>query len=330
MNRAHLLLAVAAVLASTGCKQEEDRRPPIALEVECIGLSQDIPLAGYYQLQHFPSYRCEVLLSDTVFEKEVAVLGSGSDGRFGQPNTLLMQINFGEKTWHATSGKVYLDANDGGKAAGRFEVEASSGAETAIIKGPIDWCDYGRRRDCPYVSAGGLTKHVGFEPPEGYSVDESATFASDCRVLYEPATGAMQVDLDVAVHNGRSVAYWKHACSKNNQPPPNHFRFRSGGVTGPGSYGPFQVVKVEGGGNLPDFELSMPIVYWGNTDGCLTRYNDSVTVTPHPIEPTVCSFIVQDSPGRFELSCSKAFRSETGLERTGDFTLRADCDVRTR
>jgi hypothetical protein len=306
-------------------------QPDYEFAVECIGMTVGTPGAGFNAYRTRFGGRCVFLVSSDVDGPgELTIL----DGEtIDQARTASVQIIYGEDIWVARQGTVRLDQHEPGKGSGAFEVVATSATDARVVRmvGPFDFCDYGRRTDCPYLTGGGLTKRVRFMDPDGYTEGGDDTFASDCRVLIDRASGGVQVDLQIGVFNGVAVSRWQDQCDLLVPPRTNGFVFRSGGVTGPGTYGPFATRRYSEQLLLPWFELRLPLLYYGGSGACLTLYNREPMVA-RASEGTTCTYTISESPGTFELDCTDAEHAEVAppyLKR-GDFHLEADCDVRYR
>ncbi|MBI3205525.1 MAG: hypothetical protein HYZ29_28555 [Myxococcales bacterium] len=328
-----LVSALFATLVVACKKADEEPTTETSFEVECIGMSKREPGAGYYLLESDVGGRCQLLISDTVYDpKQVTLLQQGG-GNWGQPNTAALLINFAGKKFVARSGSIRFDDYGETAASGRYDlvgVESTTGEE-ARLSGPIDFCNYGANPECPHQSSGltALSKHVGFEGPDGFKADFATSRANECRVLIDKKTSAARVDVQVAVLNGVNIARFRDKCGAP-VPVTAGFRFMATSVNGPGSYGPItsKPVAVPGGDptHLPGFLLEAPTVYWlGN---CLSSPERMLNV--HPIDGTSCKFSITESPGKFELSCTGAQHSEPGnyYTKQGPFELSADCDVR--
>lgn len=154
-------------------------------------------------------------------------------------------------------------------------------------------------------------------------------------MLIDESTGGMQMDLQIGVFNGVNVGLWGNQCERTYAHP-GTIRFRTGGVTGPGSYGPVNadIGFVEGDDSaihLPELSMVMPLPWYGWS--CL-EYDSFVYVDStwsESLPPTTCSWTIEQDPGRFTLDCTDT-RVRTGIDAGSgghEFHLAADCDVRT-
>ncbi len=304
-------------------------------EVECIGMTFGGPLARYYIVTTRFADRCQSLISDTVFENQLEIIDPELTN-FAEPNTATLQIKFGGKTWVSREGSIEItrtegNPDDGVLTEGRFDVMAdTSDGDTARLHGPMDWCDYTRRTDCPYASTSDLTKRVEWEDPDGWDGGANS-YANACRILFNESLGAVRVDMQVGVYDGLNTGLFAQQCGRAAPPPPNLFWFQATDVPGPGTYGPIQSVEGSIGGEeilLPGFSMKMPRIFQEGSGSCASLYDDLYFV-----DPTVdseCQWTITENPGRFELSCTNALHHETrnSYQRVGDFSLGVDCDVR--
>lgn len=296
-------------------------------------MSKREPLAGYFMFQSMDMSRCQLLLSDTVYDPSNVQLLEQGGGNWGKPNTATLLINFAGRSLVARSGSIKFDSFGADQATGRYElvgVDSATG-ESVELSGPMDFCDYGRNPACPHQSSGidALPKKVGWTGPDGFSADQATSRANECRVLIDKKTSSVRVDMQAAVVNGLNIARWRDRCGPST-PVTAGFRFMAVNVSGPGSYGPFtsKPVNVAGGdpGFLPGFHLEAPTLYWlGN---CLSAPDNLFDIQPS--NATSCSFTIAENPGKFHIECTNADHKEaqTFYSKTGSFDLTSDCDVR--
>lgn len=326
-------LLMAAALANTGCKGDEEAKSGTKLEVECIGMSMRHPLGGYFVLESDYGGRCQLLVSDTVYDPQNVQLLEQSGANWGNANTAALVINFAKKTWVSRGGSVSFSQWEPDRATGTYDligVESSTGEEVKL-SGPISFCDYVANANCPYQTSGldALDKRLSFKGPDGFAANATNSRANECRVLIDKKTSAVRVDVQLAILNGVNIARFRDRCGPV-VPPFAGFVFVAPNVSGPGSYGPLTSKPIaqigEGPAYLPDFHLTAPTVYWlGNCADSPERLMDV-----HPIAGTSCTFSIADNPGKFELACTGAEHSETGnfYVKQGTFELSSDCDVR--
>lgn len=328
MASALLCLGALAAAGLGGCDDSEDFEGAV---IECIGMAYGQPRAGYSRVATRYGARCNWLVSDTIYDDRPAVAGPEN---FGEPNTVVMTFVTRGTTWVAREGDTRVTLNEGDRMEGTYDVLARDPEGNPLrIRGPFDFCAYGQRADCPHQSAGGLEQHVGFVDPIGITGAFESTYASECRVLIDRGRRAMQVDLQLGVFNGINIAHWIDGCEVP-QAPLDRFTFRSGGVDGPGEYGPYtaRTLPHPDGSEvvLPALEFDLPLHYLGGPAACLTGIGRLASVRVKP-DITACSWRIDADPGRFELRCanaSRTFTNQSGLGDIGDFELQAECDVR--
>lgn len=340
MSRRRLPASLAALglatLACMGDSDDDDSAAPgveRTIEIDCLGLSQGVPLAGTTIWRTRSGDRCVLFTSDTIPGDRIDIV-TGADAVAPQPGQGTLLVQQGDITWVAQEGRIQLSENDGDKGAGTFSVRATSGDAAGVteITGRFDWCAFGTRTDCPYTSNGGLERPVSLQFSDWRERPE--THASACRVLLDPETGGAQVDLQIGVWNGVNVGLWGNQCERPYVHP-GTFTFRTGGVDGPGSYGPHTATSGTVTGqdqpiHLPAFELDLPLVWYGWS---CQDYDRQVHVRSHDTEgaPTTCSWTIEQDPGRFTLDCEDAWLA-IGSEFGGGgqaLHLDAACDVRT-
>lgn len=327
------VVLLAALACGSGDDDDEAEDMP-QLEVECIGMLAPTPLGGYQIVRTRYGGRCRALVSDTLFADTLEIIDGNSLGS-GEPNMISLQVQYGGHVWVSREGSVQLTRNEGNLVEGHFDVIATNeNGERAHLFGPMDWCAYGNRADCPYQTHGGLTKEISYSEPDGFDCDDGCML-SECRVLIDRATGGVQVDGRFGLFRHINVGHWPYQCEYPSALD-GGFTFRSGGVDGPGTYGPFRshdtelIVDDEWPLVLPEFELFVPKSWFGWSTACLTDWGKYIYA--HQVSgETVCSFTIEDGePGRFSLECTDAMHGEshTFAPVQGDFTLEADCDVR--
>lgn len=329
--------SVALALALAGCGVFTDDEPSFeGAEIECIGMTYGIPLAGYSRVATRYGARCNWLISDTLYDDSPAI---ATEANLGAENTVALTFTTRGTTWVAREGRVRVIENDGDRMSGTYDVLAEDPQGNRLnIRGPFDFCAYGARTDCPHQSAGGLETRVGFDDSAGAVAAFESSYTTECRVLIDRASGGLQVDLQLGVFNGINIAHWVDGCEVPRAPL-DRFTFRSGGVDGPGAYGPFTTRSLpdpRGGADvvLPQLDVQLPLHYLGRRTACLTDMGRYIGVVAAP-DVTACSFAIEeasgDRPGRFELSCANAARlviPAMGVAEYRDFELQAECAVR--
>jgi hypothetical protein len=326
-------LALATLACTTG--EDDSGAPAIerSIEIDCLGMSKGVPIAGTTIWRTRTFDRCVLFTSDTIPGNGIQIV-TGVEAVSPQPGQGTLLVRQGDVTWVAQEGGINLTENDGDRGAGSFNVVATSGdaAGTMEITGRFDWCAFGSRTDCPYTDNGGLEKDVSIQFSDWR--ERAEVYASECRVLLDPETSGMQVDLQIGVWNGVNVGLWGNQCERPYVHP-GTFQFRTGGVDGPGSYGPHEstdglVVGQDSPVHLPSFELSLPLVWYGWS--CLD-YDHAVHVSSHATAeaPTTCTWSVEQDPGRFTLDCEQSWlRIGSEFGSSGhELHIDAACDVRT-
>lgn len=333
MTRALAIAALALGLA--GCPSEGPGGSPgesADFEVECVGMAIGQPYAGYYVVGTRFLERCRSLVSDTIWDP--AKVDIIDNENFREGNTMTLQIFYAGDTWVSRSGTISLTTLEDGFAEGTFDILAdTSTGRQARIKGPISWCNYGQRTDCPYQSTGGLTKRISWTSPGNWNADPDLSLASDCRTLINRTKKAVQVDFQIGVFKGINVGRWADQCQTvGGEAMNNRFTFRAAEVDGPGTYGPTPSVDF-GDLALPGFSLNMPLHFFASDNACLTDYarpmTVSTTATDTGLNASECSWTITETS--FALSCTQArhydpIYSAQGV--VGDFELEVDCDLR--
>jgi hypothetical protein len=321
-------LSLLGVFALAACGAERGESSEL-LEIECIGMARYSPLAGLFRLQSPATRRCVSVISDTTWGPGVDIY---TPETYGMPNGMSLLIEFGDETWVSRSGTVTLPELLDDRAAGEFDVIATNqDNEELRIKGPIDFCDYLGSDTCPYgFDTTGLSTDVSFSFSDDSWGVTSQTYATECQAVIDSATGGMQVDMQLGVWKGRNIADYQVQCDYP-YPTSNHFRFRTGGVTSPGSYGPWVTAPHTVGGEvyeLPEVDMEIPLVYYGFS--CLSDYDRKLSVGTSEAAGSSCQFTVEqgDPEGYFSLSCTSAQRSYVGVPTdTIDFTIDMPCTV---
>lgn len=340
--RRRILPAVAGlgVVLGLACMGDDDDTAGSAstadtrIQLDCLGMSQGVPLAGTMLWRTRSWDRCVLFTSDTIPGDRIDIV-TGEAAVYPGPGQGTLLVQQGDITWVAQEGSIELTDNEGDKGAGTFTVLATSGDIDGVaeITGQFDWCAMGLRTDCPHASNGGLEKAVSVQFSDWR--ERPDTYASECRVLIDPATQGVQVDLQIGVFNGVNVGLWGNQCEAPYVTP-GTFSFRSGGVSGPGTYGPHtsRIGFVNGATeaiHLPELQYTAPLVWYGWS--CLS-YGDAVQVfsqASETLDPTECTWTIDESPGKFTLDCEntwlRAGRTDAASQDNA-FHLEADCDVR--
>lgn len=311
----------------------------LVFDVECTGMQFATALAGQRNLSTRYNDRCVVAISDTFWGGDVTLWTSG--GTMPQ-NGMTLQIAYGDDVWVARSGSVTVDLADGDVAMGEgtYDIQATSQNDDRVarLRGPIQWCDFTVRDDCPYASTSGLEKSLELDLWGGPLVTEG-TQLTDCRVLIDPARAGAQVDLQIGVLNGVNADAWPHLCDLSFALP-QKLQFQIPTVTGPGTYDltaqAFPHPNPTYTGQqlvLPAIDLQLPILWFGATS-CfeptkMVRVGSSVGLGYPPSGPTQCSFVIDETNGRFEADCTNV-SAAWGYDFPGatDLRVAADCDVR--
>lgn len=332
-----------------GCGTKIDETDQLDLQVDCEGMSfvpsdanmmrtarwaYDAPTDQLVQRCVLATSKVLTSPGDVPFVGGTDVFQIFDEGS----NAATLQITANGQTWVVSTGSLSLTEYDYSKASGSFSGEAwgfdlATGAgteERANVSGLLSWCGIGDRADCPDVFAESL--------PDAYSLDlpffENTTGigkTSACRMLVDPTTGALQVDLQAATWNGQNVGQlWVNECGEGGiiPPLPNHLVFRAGGVSGPGTYGP-QVSQWFGDVQLPELVYTHPTVFWPglNATQACSMYGLPATAELQP--GGSCTFVVDADAGRFVLDCDNVQHSSPPsvltINALGDLHLEADC-----
>ena len=264
-----------------------------------------------------------------------------------------LNINFEGTEWHTQTGCMkfshYEESTNThpGKAVGEYEIIVSGGTDSIVfasVTGQLDWCEYGNRDDCPIEFNVGLTKQVSVNAPGGfvkYQVTDAFADgfgeATACRVLIDNTTGGVRVDMELGSWLGLPITQYGAFCwgaGVQKTPPRNYFLFESWGVTGPGTYGPSESCEVG-----PSFHWEVPRTWEGRMDFdmCTKIDVEHSTSWVDPTEDSVCTFSIEEDPGKFSLNCTetrwntlvgpKPSDPDVVAKTFGDFHLEADCDV---
>ncbi len=325
--------AVALVGAGCGAESSGGSAASTAMVVDCVGLARSYPLAGHYIVSSLYDGRCDGMLSDTIGSKSLRLGGNV----LGSPDSAQLVLQFRQKSWAVRSGTVELTRLEDGLAEGRYRGEAivQATGETATVEGRIDWCDYVQRRDCPQSPSRGLTKQVSFQLPNGMQshASKGETLATECRVLFDRASGAVRVDLQLGVLDGVNHGVLSKHCDQPVLPAAASFEFRARDVAKAGAYGPVAAAP-RGAVFVPGFSLQLPMAllpeWYGAFNACQQLYTQRAEA--YAEQGTTCTWTISESPGRFELDCADAAYREPGsaVPERGKFHLAADCDVRAK
>lgn len=308
------------------------------LVVECTGMQFAEANAGSRRLSTRYDDRCVVAISDTFWGGDVTLWTSGATM---PENGMTLQIAYGGDVWVARGGQVTVELADGDAAfgTGTYDVTATNDAgDTAHLSGPLQWCDFTVRDDCPYASTSELEKSVSIDLWDGALVGEG-TQLTDCRVLIDPTRAAAQVDLQIGVLNGVNADAWPYLCDLPFALPQS-LQLRIPGVSGPGAY----TIAAAGFPHpnptytgqqlvLPAVDLVLPTLWFGATS-CFEPTKAIVVAsstgsTYPPAGPTTCDFVIDEAAGRFEASCTDV-AAAWGFDPFSPTNLRiaADCEVR--
>jgi hypothetical protein len=217
-------------------------------------------------------------------------------------------------------------------------IDAQTGAQTRVTGAALG-CDYGARADCPDLTDGALTKRLSVSLPQGSDrvIDPSRSYASTCRAVIDPTTQGLWVELEAGVINGVNVGRWTDQC-RTTRGFPNRFTFQTGGVSGPGDFGPFTTrdlppsPQAPNGATLPALSITLPATYFGGFRACGDLIDQDITLTSVP-NITTCTYALTERPDRFTLSCDGVSASDPGSPNggaLGSLHLEADCDIEIR
>jgi hypothetical protein len=196
-------------------------------------------------------------------------------------------------------------------------------------------------------------------------------------MLVDRATGALQVDMELIQWGGvNTTQLFVQECEQSTgmppcrkagetacfPPPRNRFTFRAGGVTGPGSYGPFQAAAIPGlaepleppaerlplgwkpTGHRCGFDTGEPPtlpwlcwehsqVFWGGFNpvgGCAAIVLPGLAALETSLESS-CGFVVEQD--RFIVNCTRGYMRHNATflldPKTPDqttFWMNAECD----
>lgn len=237
-----------------------------------------------------------------------------------------------------TSGEVSFDEWEFGKASGTYAMRAveAQGVEEVDVQGVFDWCAVGVRSDCPNRIDDTLPDSFTLRSPV---FPEVTGKTSACRMMVNPESGALRVDLQAGVWGTANVAQlYVNECTAGAGPViPNFLVFEAGGTPGPGTYGPFVPYPRDDGselgetGTLPQLSFTHPLTFlpnltpdiacvsWGQTGAIFSEVTSACTWTVDP---------GTSGAGRFVLDCSDIRQYSFGVfpyDETGDFHLDAEC-----
>lgn len=318
--------------------------------------------------------RCEIRFNGPIEPGPQSQLLTVVPYTYGTRGARTISIAYLGKLWYPLEAQIVLEgAPDSTKGSGWYDgvFYEARGGSTARIRGRLSYCEPGARPDCDFAGSGGLDKQFEVVIP-GYFEGASAPCGGDvagrgsigwgeavaCRALIDKSTGAMQVEMQIGSWKGMNITQmFNITCGADYDEGfySNFFRFRTGGVTGPGSYGPVQAINVSeqtlgqslecgqgddrGPACLPElsFELPYPFLFAGHTapSPCLCAWALFRPSVVSSLE-TVCSYDLAED-GEFRLSCSaivsnypqvvipRPFGSAPWI--AGDFELWATCDI---
>lgn len=374
-SSAHAPLLLGLAVACIACEFDPDETVTTTtneFSVDCLGMYK----AGNQGGTPVPLLGDDVTISeeDIFAEAEVENLDSKERCRFwmsgpfepgeftvktrdtlSSSRTGTLFIRYGAARWVMTDGIIVL-------APDSYELSATGwydgtfngpGGQTARINGLLEWCEPSLE-DCPYKIDVRFDRQFQVRTQLGEAWGE----ANACRVLIDRETGAMQMDMQIGSWRGVNVSQlWNGGCGIDRKYTlnANRLTFRSGGVTGPGRYGPWKTTDL-GGTPLPHLEWNLPATFWFHIWGndwsipllCGETLSEGGFATQSdgrgppggasPGGPSICEFEIGAEPGaEFKLSCSRVvprYNGSAGLAKTrnatGELHLTTGCDVRYR
>ncbi len=349
---------VAAVLAG-GCfaepKQdpEPEPRPEAGVEtkleavVDCVGMMAGTrtPISWQVAYTHAPvsgevisettalgqfmgsdvPKRCVLSLFEAAPGDELAIVDpyvSGQSPIIPRSGVAVMAIHYAGREHVAKAGKLFVEEVEGrgqemSRGRGRYEAVIDVDGVEGRFTGQWEFCEYGVRRDCPYSIKGGLQKPLRIST---MSVADADAEATDCRIVVDDATGAVQMDLQIDIFRGMSITQLFAGCDleQTRGYNANRLTFRTGGWKGPGKYGPFRSTDFDWNGK----KIRLPVVEWDfamafvdrlsftRTESyCLWQENfvgaaaGSLSYDAYLRDGATCEYTITESPGHIELRC---------------------------
>ena len=334
-----------ALLLLMGCGPETTSNSIEGL-VECRGMTHNSslfrfvrsPFLSYDPATDYTTPRCELGLTADLTGADIAMgIGESSDLTQGTDRGTGYVYADGTR-WNILSGTLAFDQFDDTLAKGSYDFEVGAvdvdnqlTGKTATIEGPFSWCE-GDRDDCPFRFESTLAGSATITSPALNPHDGGVT---GCRMLVEPSTGALQVDLQLGTWRGDNVGQiWVAECGVYGLVPPqnNLFRFQAGGVTGPGSYGPQYTADFDGT-LLPSLDWEHPAAWADgiNQDQACGLFYTNVSNARTQLG-SECSFDVDATNERFELTCSNVLHDGPGgwPGDIGSFSIATDCTYEER
>lgn len=339
--RAALAIVLCVGLGLSSCESDPTPTPQptntLHFEVDCVGMY----VIGGIQTHRYLKTPIVVLSKDkAIGDRCYAILpnsltaGSAKIYKgldfFDRLGSTSIQIVWDGTVFTADSGAITFDEWDYSRGTGYYEgttTDPRDPTRVVTMSGRFEYCDPSERTDCgvPTVT---LNKEVDLSETPGTPGEGLAT---DCRMLYDAANQSLRVDMALGEWKGHRVTEYVAACQGGGGLPraaKTSFIFKSGGVTGPGSYGPFKSVELTAPDSdahrLVDFDFTYEQLLEHFPPACVNEYKYKATRAG---DDTACSFSVQADPGRFELSCTDA-RQVHGSNTSGTFTVAMDCDYR--
>ncbi len=246
-----------------------------------------------------------------------------------------LSLRFNGEWWTGESGSIKIDSRSDWKGEGTYEMQVFSDFDRnrkATARGRFSYCEYSRADDCPIrPAATSLSKRVSIHVPDVIRGEGEPVV---CRALHDPGTGALQVDMELGTWLGERVTdLYQESCPGGGGffEFPFDFRFRAGGVSGPGEYGPQRVTE-SNGTRLPEVRMNLPhVLLPGSADiGDLVCGILGDRIQYQEVYDTQCSFGLTND--HFSLVCDPTFgrdpRGIVSFASTRPLFIDADCDYR--
>lgn len=347
MTRA--MLGLLALLSGCDGDQGEER----TFEIDCVGMGLSRRGAYSDAITPYPTAetgetvpRCQVFFADVLTQDDLSarpfLVGPGGleaeGAALSDPDWAVLWVAKDGERWISNSGSVTLTTRENSILVGSYDVElvrvdgSQFTTDTARASGAFDACvPAAGGPDCPASADWADLPEVRIDGPLLEGKGQKVT----CRAVRDAETGGLRVDLALATWNGDNVAdIWTPQCNLAfgaEAVPTTRFVFHGAGVDGPGTYGPWSPVQI-GDLQVPGFTWSYPKTLLGIGDfyqACAVYYEPPATVVP--TASSLCTFTLDEDPGRFSLECTETVESAgSGVltyNQTGDFSLEADCDV---